>query len=301
MQMSQAIAEYTSYRLLQRKENTVKNHEQALKRFCLYVRNKNIQDIQLVDIIEYLKGMQDLGWYQNSIREQACILRRFFRYERLTGNSEVHEDLIPTPRRVYSRHNTITDEEHQSILKVIPNESDPRHVRNMAMITLLHDTGVRCGELLSLKVSDLNIEKMSSIVRTEKVSDAEPWRQIFWTKHAHGPLLAWLKKREYLIQEKRMWVRDPDILFFNVAGRAHGEPTSRNGLSACMKSYCKRAGIRSVNPHAYRHRFGHEVVRRGGTNSDVSNLLGHANLASSFVYTQMSGSELHERYNKIYR
>lgn len=172
--------------------------------------------------------------------------------------------------------------------------NDPRHIRNLAIINLLWDTGARNGEILSLDVGDLQLDRMRAIIRTEKSKGRRPIREIFWTADTHGNILRWLKKRDHL--KDIMQFKDSDALFPSVNNQKAGQRLTVKGVGEMLRRYSNRAKIPYMNAHSFRHHMGHDIIKKGGSTADVMNILGHASVQSSTVYTMMTDVELEKRY-----
>jgi len=92
---------------------------------------------------------------------------------------------------------------------------------------------------------------------------------------------------------------DPHALFVNIASNS-GCRLSARAITDALRSYSYKAGIKpALNPHSFRHHMGHEIIQKGGTNADVMNILGHAKIESTMIYTMMTDRELEARYRKF--
>jgi len=124
---------------------------------------------------------------------------------------------------------------------VIPKDTnDPGHIRNLAFISLLWDTGARNGEVLSLNKGDLDMGRMRAIIKTEKSKGRRPIREIFWTENTNDNIWSWLKKREDL--EKKMTFQDPDALFLSICSGQHntsGKRFSTKGVGEMLRRYSR--------------------------------------------------------------
>lgn len=193
----------------------------------------------------------------------------------------------------------IDEENYRKLLTTIPKEtSDPRHIRNLAMINLFWDTGARAGEILGLDVGDIDLDQKKALIRTEKARIRRVFREIFWTEETNENLRAWLVKRTFL-QVDGMITKENNALFVSISGNKSGQRLLKNGLAEIFRRSCDKAKIKHFNPHSFRHHMGHDIIEKGGTNSDVSNILGHSKIESSFIYTMMTNKELERRYRQF--
>jgi len=236
----------------------------------------------------------EMGWSQNSLITRCIALRKFFEFCRLQGYSAINEVLIPIPRKEYNIPRVTNKENYQKLIDVIPRDSnDPRHIRNLAIIGLLWDTGARNGEILSLDVGDVDTIHTKAVIRTEKNRGSRPFREIFWTEETNKNLTRWIKKRGDLA--KRINIVEPDALFISACTVKIGHRFSIKGVGEMLRRYSNKAQIPYMNAHSFRHHMGHSIINNGGSAADVMNILGHASLASSTPYTMMFNKELENR------
>jgi len=293
MKFSDAIQKFSTWRQFKVKASTVKGYDKELRTLCLFLRNPEIEEISIADVMSYLQGMKELGWQNNSFIPKCMALRKFFEFFRLQGYRVLDPKIIPIPSKELAMPRVLAEETYVKLLSVIPANNDPRHIRNRAIISLLWDTGARNGEVLSLNTTDLDFERMRATLRTEKSRGRRPFREVFWTSQTNGTLAGWLEKRKTLNLE------DADALFVSASGSNVGRRFTIKGVGEMLRRYCNKAEIQHVNAHSFRHHLGHEIIHKGGSAADVMNILGHSSIASSTVYTMMNDRELEDRYRKI--
>jgi integrase/recombinase XerC len=294
MKFNQAIEKFSDWRRFKVKNQTVRGYDKELRSFCLFLRNPDIEGISLGHVMEYLNGMQELGWSRNSFIPKCMALRKFFEFFKMQGYAVLDQSLIPIPRKEYAVPRVATEEDYRKLLSVIPSNNDPRHIRNRAIIKLLWDSGARNGEVVSLDLGDIDFDRKRAIIKTEKSRGRRPLREIFWTHETNESLGAWVTKRAILQK------RDPNALFLAINAVNVGERFTIKGVGEMLRRYSNRAKMPHVNPHSFRHHMGHEIVKRGGSAADVMNILGHATLASSSIYTMMADKELEQRYRMFH-
>jgi site-specific recombinase XerD len=157
---------------------------------------------------------------------------------------------------------------------------------------------MRNGELISLDVGDVDLAEMSAVIRTEKARSRRQFRSVYWTEPTNESLVEWIEKRDKLVERLTEMV-DEKALFISIGNR-HGKRFSIKGVGEMLRKYSNKAGLEEVvNAHSLRHGKAHTIVDRGGTSADVTNILGHSSLDSSYVYTLTSGNELKQRARKF--
>ena len=298
MQFKEAIDQFSNWRRFKVKGLTVKGYDQTLRQFCLFLRNPDIENISINDVMDYLNGMKEMGWDQNSFVGKCMALRKFFEFYRLQNYPVIDENLIPIPAKEYKLPRVADEANYRKLIASIPKDTnDGRHIRNLVLVNMLWDTGARNGELLSLNIGDLDFGRRRAIINTEKSKGRRPFREIFWTADTHGNLLQWIKKREQL--QKRMKFDDPDALFISICSGQYetaGRRFSIKGVGEMLRRYSNKAKLPYMNAHSFRHHMGHHIIKSGGSSADVMNILGHASVQSTTIYTMMTDVELEKRY-----
>lgn len=248
--------------------------------------------------------MVEMGWASNSFVSKCMALRKFFEFCNLRGFKTIDERLIPVPQKQYKIPRIATEEEFKKLLKVVESgkRKDLRYVRNIAIISLLWDTGARNGEIMKLDVEDLDLVNKKALIKTEKAKTRRPLREIFWTDRTNQYLQTWIKEREKM--QKKVPLRDPNALFLSLynsgSQMTKGYRFRESGVCEMLRNYSNKAGFeRTLNAHSMRHYMGRMIIEKGGANSDVTNILGHSCIESSMVYTMMYGHQIEKRYRKF--
>jgi integrase/recombinase XerD len=159
------------------------------------------------------------------------------------------------------------------------------------MLELMYATGMRVTELVSLNMDSLHTDPPPAWVRCLGKGSKE--RTIPVHEHAVGALMSYLDdSRPALLKN-----RPHQALFVN----RRGERLTRQGFWLILKGYAKGAGIEShVTPHTLRHSFATHLLRGGASVRDVQELLGHANVSTTQVYTQLADEHLREVYENVH-
>lgn len=298
MKFNEAIKKFIEWKQINSSKGTLKGYELDLRSFCLYMKNPHIEEIRLEDITQYFGLMAELGWKWNGFVTKSIALRKLYQFYARQGYGVLNYELIPIPRREYNPPRVATEEEYGKLLSVIPEHSnDPRHIRNLAIVNMLWDTGARVGELVSLNVRDAKLDEMKAVVKTEKSRGMKPFREIFWSENTNQNLNYWIEKRDELTQRTKF--RDPDALFVGACRWQLGKRLTNSAVSIFLRHYSTKAEIPTLNAHSFRHHLGHELAKKGANNSIISNILGHSALTSSYVYTMMNDKELEGEYRRL--
>lgn len=296
-----AIQKFEQWKSLKSKIGTIKGYSMILRQFSLYMRNSHIEEVKLDDVIIWFKMMGDLNYESNSFIPKSIALRKFFEFYQKQNYKVIDPWLIPLPRKIYNIPRIANEESYEKLLNVIPKKTnDPRHIRNLAIINLLWDTGVRNGEICALNISELKVEEKKAIISTEKSRGKVPFRQIFWSEETNKNLIRWLEKRDYL--KKKIDFKEPNAVFISAYTQKVGQRFTRSGLSEMLRRYSDRAKIPSnfaTNAHSFRHHKCRDILKNGGNSADVMNIAGHSSINSGSIYQMLFGQDLEDRARKF--
>lgn len=288
MQIYQAILDYERWKGIHASRSTMSGYGVQLRQFGLFVgAYKQVEAITINDIANWFQGMIDLGWQQNSFLPKASALRDFFVYLKGTNLDVIDPKLIVIPRKEHKPLEVINTSDFKRIVKYVnTNSKDLVKKRDLAVLWLLWDTGVRVGELCSLNVKQ--IDKNKALIKTEKAKHSRPFRTIHWSKEAQICVEDWLKQRTAI-------ETDHDALFVGLDARKQYKRISSRSVQRVVKDVSHNLEIPTLTPHTFRHSKAHRVLEQGGNGADVMNLLGHSNLSTSSRYVEMAGKELENR------
>jgi integrase/recombinase XerC len=267
---------------------TIKNYGHDIAQFLDYCRTHGVSSLEQVDrplLRSYLSQLDATGYVKASIARRVAELRSF-------GDFLVREEvlernpfrLISAPRvpRRLPQYLTVAEVE---MLLAVPDTSTPLGLRDRAIIEVLHAAGLRVSELVGLDVADVDLAQAH--VRVLGKGGKE--RIGLLGRPAVRAVRAYLKAgRPALLGQ-----RPVDALWLNHRG---GRLTVR-GVAFILGKVGKQAGIRTpISPHVLRHTFATHLLDGGADLRVVQELLGHANIATTQVYTHVSQSRMREVY-----
>lgn len=291
-----------SYKKGSTKTSVTRGYEYDLRQLCLYLHNPDIEKIIEPQITRYFTEMLEMGWSPNSLMPKSIAIRNVFKYGRMIGCNILDYNLIQIIPREYKIPRVAEDWEIKRLLEVCPitDKKNIQAIRNRCMITFLRATGCRNSEMVGLNLSQImeSIDEKRVVILSAKSRGIKPIRELFWDEEADIDLKRWLWAREGMV-DKGIKFRDPDALFVGVRNWQIGKRITNSGVDIAFRAMSKKAKLETtVNPHSFRHHRGHELNKMGANNSNISGILGHSNLASSYVYTQMNSDELKTAANK---
>lgn len=258
--------------------NTIQSYERDLKYFFEYLVTKDIKEVNKItsqDISKYLELLEEQQKSVSTISRTLASVRAFYNY--LVKEEVMKENpatLIALPKIEKKIPKILSEAEIEILLKQ-PVATDLKGIRDKAMLELLYATGIRVSELISLKVTDVNLNQGYIICR-----DLVKERSIPIGKHA----IAALKK--YLTQVRHVMIREntQEVLFVNCSGM----PLTRQGFWKILKTYAKHAEIATdITPHMLRHSFAAHLIQHGANLKSVQQMLGHSDISTTQVYTHI--------------
>lgn len=276
---------------LQLTENTTISYCRDVRLFSEWLerdRTLQLENASKEDISSYLQYLQGLGKSPSTVSRCAASLKRFYAYlmeKGITKNNpaagialEKHGRKLPS---------ILTNHEVDTFLSQ-PDQTDPKGIRDKAMLELLYASGIRVSELIGLNLEDVNLSVGFLVCRS-----ADKERVIPLYKVAVKSI------QEYLQNVRPILTADngENALFVNV----NGSRMSRQGFWKIVKSYQTKAGIKKeITPHTLRHSFAAHLLENGADIRDIQEMLGHADISTTQIYTKVIRSHLKEIYDKTH-
>jgi integrase/recombinase XerD len=198
---------------------------------------------------------------------------------------------LESPRVGKSLPKPLTVQEIDELLEQPSKRNTPEALRDRAMLELLYATGVRVTELVSLDLENISLDPGHPSARCMGKGAKE--RVIPIHEHALSALVTYLNDgRGRLVKE-----RAEPALFVN----RRGERLTRQGFWLILRDYARQAGIETpVTPHSLRHSFATHMLRGGAPLRNVQELLGHANISTTQVYTQVTDEHVRHVYEQAH-
>jgi integrase/recombinase XerD len=293
------VDEFISYVRFEKglSDNTVEAYRRDLgvwREFCR-LRKLSASDVAPDDVTDYLdrlrKGKRPATRRLSpaSVARMLVAVRGFHRFLAREGKIEADPTArIGVPRRPRSLPKAIPLEDIETLLG-LPTD-DLLGARDRAILETLYGTGVRISELSNLDVDDVDIDGRTVKVRAGKGSKA---RIVPLGRLACSAVAGYLTRSRPELMRRQAHRTSSGALFLN----ARGGRLSRQGSWKILKGYARLAGLEDrVSPHTLRHSFATHMLDRGADIRVVQELLGHASLATTQVYTLVSDRRLREVY-----
>lgn len=292
--MEQLIEDYLDYLGVERglAANTLESYGRDLRQFVLYIRSERVTALETLDrnqILLYLDALKKQGKSTATVSRSLASIRSFFRFLNREGELELDPAAqLDTPKVEKRLPNVLSLQEVEALL-YCPDTSTPSGLRDRAMFEVLYATGIRVTELVSLNLADANLE--AGFIKCLGKGNKE--RIVPLGSVAIKALQAYMSSgRPRLVRTK-----DMRSLFVN----HHGRQLTRQGFWKLLKKYARDAGVDiNITPHTLRHSFATHLLENGADLRSVQEMLGHADISTTQIYTHVTKSRLREIYDKAH-
>ncbi|QGQ95977.1 site-specific tyrosine recombinase XerD [Paenibacillus psychroresistens] len=271
-------------------QNTLESYERDITQYLEFVEKSGItqlKDTKKLTIQNYLLQLKKLGRASSSITRSMVSIRSFYQFLVRERMLELDPSLnMESPRLVKRLPKVLSIQEVEALLEA-PETSTPYGMRDKAMLELLYATGIRVSELVNLNAGHVNLGM--GFVRCIGKGSKERIIPL-------GRIAAkWLN--EYLQIMRRQLLRESkldDALFINHLGTR----LTRQGFWKIIKKYGREAQIlKEITPHTLRHSFATHLLDNGADLRAVQEMLGHADISTTQIYTHVSKTRMKEVYN----
>jgi tyrosine recombinase XerC len=288
--MQEVFNKYIQYLEAERNASyyTVRNYKADLLDFFYFLRKKKTSSLNEVDrkvLRDYLSHLVEQGIVKASIARKLSAIRSFYRYlvrEKIISASPI--EMVSSPKLDKRLPSFLTLDEVKRLLEA-PDLSTPQGQRDRALLELLYASGLRVSELVSLELGQINLD--TNEIRVWGKGSKE--RVVLMGKPAAEALSNYLTHgRPKLLAEKRS-----NALFLN----RYGQRIPERRVQRILEQYAKKSGIgKKVHPHMLRHTFATHLLDGGADLRVVQELLGHARLSSTQIYTHVTKGQARKVY-----
>ena len=302
--MKHLVDEFVNYLTIEKghSQNTIESYQRDILKFLNFIfphpsplegegqGEGGIGDFNKVEqkgIIDYLMYLRDMNFSSASVARHLVSIKVFYKFLNGEGFISINPtENIESPRLLRKLPDFLTIEEVDKLLAQ-PDPNKNLGVRDIAMFEVLYATGLRVSELISLKINDINLER-GYIITFGKGSKE---RVVPIGKSAQDKLKRYLEEsRHSLVKGK-----GGDELFVN----RFGGKMTRQGFWKIIKRYALLADIKkNISPHTLRHSFATHLLERGADLRSVQQMLGHADISTTQIYTHVVRERLKEIYDK---
>lgn len=271
---------------------TIVNYVADLEDFFIFMKEQSMGDLQLItysDTRLYLTLLHQKNFARKTISRKISALRSFYRF--LNREKLVKENpfaSVSLPKKEQRLPQYFFEEELEKLF-TLSNTSEPIGQRNQALIEVLYGTGIRVSELCQIKLSDLDLHIGTVLVNGKGGKQ----RYVPFGSFAQDILEQFISagRKQLLLKDKQN--RDHDTLFVN----HRGGPLTVRGVRHILNEMIKKTSLTmNISPHMFRHTFATHLLNEGADMRSVQELLGHAHLSSTQIYTHVTKDHLRNIY-----
>jgi integrase/recombinase XerD len=248
-----------------------------------------VEKVTLSDLHEYLSHRKRLGLAAASIKLEIVALKIFFRWLMTRGRiTKDPADVIPLPKLERYLPDTLNPPAVEALLAAVDTTA-PLGLRDRAMLELLYASGLRASELMGARLENLDLEH--GIIRV--TGKGNKTRVVPVGAKAREAITVYLERERPQLVSKRTGS--------HVFLARHGQGLTTVRLWQIVKAYAKRAGLsQNVYPHLLRHSFATHLLGGGADLRIIQEMLGHADIATTEIYTHVENSRLQEVHRRFH-
>ena len=294
--MKEAINSFLAYLTVEKgfSSNTIAAYRNDLEQLAEFTRDEADKSGSLPSwasfgrqgMLKYLLNLKERNYAATTIARKVAALRSFFNFMKAEGTvNDNPSHNVGAPKVGRSLPKPVSISEVRRLLEQPTKQSRPEAKRDLAILQLLYASGMRVSELVSLNLDNIDTEEGS--VRCLGKGHKERIIPI----HQRAA-----KAIEEYISEVRpnLAHQEETALFVN----ARGERLTRQGLWQILKEYARAAGLEGITPHTLRHSFATHMLNGGADLRSVQELLGHANISTTQVYTHLTTEHIRRTYEE---
>ena len=292
--MSALVDAYLTHLAVERRlsPNTVESYTRDLSQLstAAAARERPVESLDRRALEQVVRQMMGEGRSPKSVARAVACFRGFYRFLVVSGHRTENPAVdVRAPRAWKTLPKFLSPEEVDRLIGA-PDTSQPRGIRDRALIELLYATGLRVSEMVGLRQQDLNLES-GYLTCTGK---GRKQRLVPIGDEASAWLTRYLKEGRPALLKRKASPR----LFVNARG---GAGLSRVGFWKILKEHGRHAGLpRTLSPHVLRHSFATHLLERGADLRAIQMMLGHSDLSTTQIYTHILDARLRAVYDKFH-
>lgn len=277
-------------------DKTVNAYLEDLQEFQSFLNETGKQsDLKLVDRFDvnvYMSYLFDRHLERSSISRKVSSLRSFYRFlvkNELIGKNPF--ELVQLKKQSNKLPHFFYEKEMNLLFDAVYNAEGGQHLRNIAILEILYGTGMRVSECANLRWSDIDFSMQTVLV----LGKGNKERYIPFGRYAKEALQRYQKEEWQPLLLK--YHQDHDVVFVNHYGR----PITATGIEYILNQIIDHSSLTGkIHPHMLRHSFATALLNNGADLRTVQELLGHASLSTTQIYTHVTKEKLQESYRKYF-
>lgn len=284
------VHEYLSYCRVEKglAANSIDSYEHDLGRLRDWAERNDVELVDLTrqDLREWLIDLSAINLSENSKRRLISAVRGFYKFLMFDGHVKHNpaEDLVAPQKGLYLPR--FLNKVEIDILLATPDTSTEIGLRDRAIIELMYASGLRVSEAANVKINDIDLDG-GILTTTGKGSKT---RRV----PVGSSAVEWVKS--YLAVRRKNENIEIDNMFVN----ANGSPINRQSIYLSITEYAAKCGLAGVSPHTLRHSFATHMVQNNADIRSVQQMLGHADISTTQIYTHITSEHLKKNYERFH-
>jgi len=289
--MNEFISTYVDFLKIEKRQspNTIASYQYDINYFASYLLDIKLNDVCTSDVRSFLIFLREKGLASSTVARFLSSIKSFYRYlviEKLILDNPI--EIIDSPRPWRKLPNVLSTEEIDALIAA-PDIKTSGGLRDLAMLELLYATGLRVTELISLKLSavDLSVGYLRTLGKGSK-ERVVPFGDA-----------AKIAIEDYILRVRPSLSKNTQSTDLFLTRR--GTAMTRQGFWKILKKYITKAKISgNVSPHTLRHAFATHLLERGADLRSVQQMLGHSDISSTQIYTHILKERMREVHDRFH-
>ena len=272
-------------------KNTVDAYRRDLARFSMWLGTRRVEALDVQDLADYAAWLSEQELAPASISRHLVSMKLFLRYLQLEGVIRENVADLLGNRKLWERVPEVLSPDMVEAFLRAPRRTDTFGWRDRALVELLYATGCRASELSHLRVRDVHLKERYCICHGK----GDKQRMVPLGDSAIAAVDTYLDEQRTELAEKASPA--PEWLLLSRRGRR----LRREAIWELVKKYAARAGVPpNVSPHTLRHSFATHLLAGGADLRQVQELLGHASITTTQIYTHVDASRLQKVHRQFH-
>lgn len=273
-------------------ENTVKAYSRDITKLLKWAGRKDITRIKLSDLSDFVGWLQTQKLAASSVSRTIVATRMFFKYLQLEGAVQDNPSELLSTQKTWERIPKAINTHAVELFLDAPKKYDTYWQRDRAILELLYATGCRVSEVSNLLLSNLHLSEGHCLVEGK----GSKQRMVPIGARARTAIELYLDEQREEMLGPRDPQRSPWVILSRTAKRLR-----REAIWELVKRYALRAGIDpAASPHTLRHSFATHMLSGGADLRQIQELLGHASIQTTQIYTQVDSSRLRRIHSQFH-
>ncbi len=274
-------------------KHTLRAYTADMEHFLYWLKDLPLNEVNTNTIRLYFSQIQIFEYSKTTLARKIAAMRTFFRFlyrEKIVNYNPA--EAIRSPKKPKKLPSFLNEDEINQIFDLIPPNS-PTNARNRAILEVLYACGMRVSELCGLNFGDLNLDENEITVFGKGAKE----RIVLISEKAKNFLSLYIKDYRKLYAQANEHITEETPVFINNTGYR----LNTRSVNKCLEKISEEVSInKKISPHVFRHSFATKLLEKGADLRVVQELLGHASISNTQIYTHVSTERLKQAYTNAH-